>query len=312
MGKRAFLFPGQGSQYPGMAKAFYDNNTDAKARIEEADHILGFPLSGMMFSGPENELKKTEHAQPALLTAEMVSLDALKQHGIQADYAAGHSLGEYAALAAAGVISFENALRIVRQRGLFMEEAVPEGTGSMSAVMGLDRETVERICSDVSSAGGVVQAANLNAPGQIVISGGRESVEKAEELARQENAKRVISLEVSGPFHSRLMEPAQEKLAAALEPVPFSQPAFPVLPNVHAREETDPGLLKQHVIEQVTSPVYWEDTIRRLIELGVDTFIEVGPGNVLGGLVRRVQRRGVHVYSAQDPESVEKAAEALT
>ncbi|SFP06373.1 ACP S-malonyltransferase [Salibacterium halotolerans] len=312
MGKTAFLFPGQGSQHPGMAKAFYDESADAKALIDEADRILDYPLSGMMFSGPEDELKKTEHAQPALLTAEMVSLKALKQKGITADYAAGHSLGEYTALTAAGVMSYENALRIVKQRGLFMEEAVPAGEGSMSALMGLERETVERICSDISSAGGIVQAANLNAPGQIVISGDKDAIAKAEEMAQQEKAKRVISLEVSGPFHSRMMEPAQEKLESAMEPISFSKPAFPVLSNVNALEETDPGQLKRNVIEQVTSPVYWEDTIRRLLELGVDTFIEAGPGNVLGGLVRRVQRRGVNVYSAQDPESVEKTAAALT
>ncbi|MDQ0299097.1 [acyl-carrier-protein] S-malonyltransferase [Salibacterium salarium] len=311
MSKVAFLFPGQGSQYAGMGKELYEHHTKAKSLIDEADNIVNYPLSGLMFNGPEEHLKKTENAQPALLTTSIAALELLKEKGVTPDYTAGHSLGEYSALVSSGVLSFKNALTVVRQRGLFMEEAVPSGVGAMSAIMGIEREELETLTSKVEEDGEIVQLANLNAPGQIVISGAKSAVKKVEELARENGAKRVISLEVSGPFHSKLMQPAQDKLESVLEPVPFSDAEVPVIANVNAQEATDASVIKNQLVEQVTSPVYWEDTIRRLLELDVTTFVEVGPGNVLSGLVRRVQRRGVNVYSAQDIESIEKIVENI-
>ncbi|RSL31389.1 [acyl-carrier-protein] S-malonyltransferase [Salibacterium salarium] len=311
MSKVAFLFPGQGSQHAGMGKELYEHHTKAKSLIDEADNILDYPLSGLMFNGPEEHLKKTENAQPALLTTSIAALELLKEKGVTPDYTAGHSLGEYSALVSSGVLSFKNALTVVRQRGLFMEEAVPSGVGAMSAIMGIEREELETLTSKVEEDGEIVQLANLNAPGQIVISGADSAVKKVEELAREKGAKRVISLEVSGPFHSKLMQPAQDKLESVLEPVPFSDAEVPVIANVNAQEATDASVIKNQLVEQVTSPVYWEDTIRRLLALDVTTFVEVGPGNVLSGLVRRVQRRGVNVYSAQDIESIEKIVENI-
>ncbi|RSL31265.1 [acyl-carrier-protein] S-malonyltransferase [Salibacterium salarium] len=311
MSKVAFLFPGQGSQHAGMGKDMYEKHGKTKELIDEADETLDHPLSGLMFNGPEDHLKKTENAQPALLTASIAAFELLKEKGVTPDYTAGHSLGEYSALVGSGVLSFTNALTVVRQRGLFMEEAVPSGVGAMSAIMGIERAELETLTDRVARDGEIVQLANLNAPGQIVISGAKSAVEKVEDLARENGAKRVIPLEVSGPFHSKLMQPAQDKLESVLEPVPFSEAEVPVIANVNAKETTDASIIKNQLVQQVTSPVYWEDTIRRLLELGVTTFVEVGPGNVLSGLVRRVQRRGVDVYSAQDIESIEKVVENL-
>ncbi|MFB4162627.1 ACP S-malonyltransferase [Alteribacillus sp. JSM 102045] len=311
MAKIAFLFPGQGSQHAGMGKDIYENNPGAKQRIDSVDDTLGHPLSGLMLNGPDEQLKRTENAQPSLLTVSTALFEMLKENGLKPDYTAGHSLGEYAALVAAGVIPFSDAVKLVRQRGLFMEEAVPSGVGAMAAVMGVEREELQAITDSVSESGDVVQLANLNAPGQIVISGAKEGVEKAGELAKEKGAKRVIPLQVSGPFHSKLMQPAQDKLESVLSPVAFHQAEVPVVANVNAKEETDPEVLKQQLVDQVTSPVYWEDTIRRLLELDVTTFVEAGPGNVLSGLVRRVQRRGVNVYAVQDIESMEKALEKI-
>ncbi|WP_240375272.1 ACP S-malonyltransferase [Bacillus piscicola] len=313
MAKTAFLFPGQGSQYPGMGKGIYNSHAGGKAIIECADETLEYSLSELMFNGPEETLKRTENAQPALLTASIAAFEILKEKGIEPDYTAGHSLGEYSALVAAGVLSFADAVQIVRKRGLFMEEAVPAGVGAMSAVMGLERSLLQSVTEEASKiTGQVVQLANLNAPGQIVISGEKSAVEKAGELAKESGAKRVIPLPVSGPFHSELMKPAQEKVRQSLEPVFFSDARVPVITNVSAKEADNAEFLKEQLVKQVTAPVYWEDTIRRLLELGVTTFIEVGPGNVLSGLVRRVQRRGLEVYAVADIESINELTDKLS
>ncbi|MFB5660601.1 ACP S-malonyltransferase [Alteribacillus sp. HJP-4] len=309
MAKTAFIFPGQGSQHPGMAEDIYNHHEGAKALLDSADEKLNESLTGLMFNGPEDVLKRTENAQPALLSASIALFEMLKEQGAAPDFTAGHSLGEYSALVAAGVMSFTDAVQTVRKRGLFMEEAVPAGKGAMSAVMGLEREELLDITSSIKD--GVVQLANLNAPGQIVISGDKEAVEAAGEAAREKGAKRVIPLPVSGPFHSSLMEPARDKLLAVLEPIQFEHSSVPVITNVNAKEETRGEILKQKLIEQVTSPVYWEDSVRRMIELGVTKFVEVGSGNVLSGLVRRVQRRGIEVHSVQDMASLEKTVSKL-
>ncbi|MDA3130650.1 ACP S-malonyltransferase [Aliibacillus thermotolerans] len=305
MGKTAFLFPGQGSQYVGMGKEIYDQTIEAKEVIDQVDDTLDYGLSRLMFEGPLEELTRTEHAQPALLTVSVAVLQLLHKEGIRADYAAGHSLGEYSALVAADVLSLKEAVKLVKKRGLLMEEAVPTGVGTMAAVMGLEREKLSEVTEEVSDTTGTVELANINAPGQIVISGKKEAVEKVGELAREKGAKRVIPLSVSGPFHSSLMQPAQEQLQEEINALSFSDATVPVIQNVNATEATDKDIIKKQLIKQVTAPVYWEDTIRRLLDLGVTRFIEVGPGKVLSGLVRRVQRRGVEVYAVENIESIQ-------
>lgn len=305
MGKTAFLFPGQGSQYVGMGKEIYDQTIEAKEVIDQVDDTLDYGLSRLMFEGPLEELTRTEHAQPALLTVSVAVLQLLHKEGIRADYAAGHSLGEYSALVAADVLSLKEAVKLVKKRGLLMEEAVPTGVGTMAAVMGLEREKLSEVTEEVSDTTGTVELANINAPGQIVISGKKEAVKKVGELAREKGAKRVIPLSVSGPFHSSLMQPAQEQLQEEINALSFSDATVPVIQNVNATEATDKDIIKKQLIKQVTAPVYWEDTIRRLLDLGVTRFIEVGPGKVLSGLVRRVQRRGVEVYAVENIESIQ-------
>ncbi|WP_096199327.1 ACP S-malonyltransferase [Bacillus sp. FJAT-45350] len=304
MGKIAFLFPGQGSQFVGMGSTL-DNDI-----FSRADERLGFSLSDIMFQGPEDALKRTENTQPALLTMSVAVLESMKKHDITPDYVAGHSLGEYSALVAAGAMTFEDAVYAVRQRGLFMEEAVPTGVGAMAAVLGMEREALEQVCSTVSTDEHVVQLANMNCPGQIVISGSAEAVQLASEKAKEEGAKRVIPLQVSGPFHSSLMKPAADKLAKVLEEITIKDATIPVIANVTAEEMISASDITEKLIEQVYSPVLWEDTVRKLLDLGVDTFVEVGSGNVLSGLVRKVQRRA-NVHAVSDFESIEKMVLAL-
>lgn len=290
MGKIAFVFPGQGSQSVGMGHDLYTNHPAAQAYFDRADEALGFALSDLIFQGPEDQLKITYHTQPALLTTSIACLEAFKAAGITPDYVAGHSLGEYSALVAAGVLAFEDAVRTVRARGEFMEQAVPGGLGAMAAVLGAEREALAELCKAITSCGSVVELANVNCPGQIVVSGSKEGVQAVVERCKEAGAKRAIPLEVSGPFHSSLMKPASERLAEALTSIEMSEAAVPVVANVTARPATSPADIRGLLVEQVYSPVLWEDTIAYLISEGVDMFIELGSGTVLAGLIKKVDK----------------------
>lgn len=310
MGKIAFLFPGQGSQSVGMGEAFRKENNKAAEIYSKADERLNYSLSEVIFQGPEDRLKLTENTQPAILTASIAALQAVQDQGITADFTAGHSLGEYSALVASGALTFEDAVYAVRQRGLYMEEAVPAGEGAMSAILGVENETLQGICEQVTADGESVQLANLNAPGQIVISGTANGVEIAGEKAKEAGAKKVLPLNVSGPFHSRLMEPAATKFKDVLDEVEIRDAAVPVVANVTADEMKSSAAIYENLLAQLYSPVRWEETVRKLLDLGVDTFLEIGPGKVLSGLVKRVHRRAA-TFPINDPESLEKALAKL-
>lgn len=310
MGKLAVIFPGQGSQTVGMGKDFADTNEQVRSIFDQADNKLGFSLSNLIFEGPQEELTKTTNAQPALLTTSIALFEQFKKANISVDYMAGHSLGEYTALVAAGSISFEDGVYTVRKRGEFMEEAVPNREGTMAAVLGLDRETLTEVTENASSEGVVVGLANLNCPGQIVISGSREGVEIASKLAKEAGAKRVLPLEVSGPFHSGLMEPASARLNTVLCEISIQNALVPVIANVNATEMTESEEIKERLLKQLYSPVQWEDSVKHMIELGVDTFVEIGPGKVLSGLVKKIDR-SVQTYSISDAGTLEATIQAL-
>ena len=288
MGKTAFIFPGQGSQYVGMGKELAEHFPVAQETFAEVNEALGIDLQRLCFHGPEAELKLTANTQPSILTVSIAAFRVLKKEvGWQADYLAGHSLGEFSALVAAGAMSFPDAVRIVRMRGQFMQEAVPVGEGGMAAVLGLEREKVEELCRQAAQ-GEVLTPANFNSPGQIVISGNLKAVERAIALAPGMGAKRAVPLPVSAPFHSPLMEPAGKRLGAELARIEISDLAAPVVSNVEAEPNTAKDRVRDLLIRQVSSPVRWEDSVKRMIELGVGRFVEIGPGKVLVGLLRRI------------------------
>lgn len=310
MGKVAWVFPGQGSQVVGMGKAIAEADADARAVFDAADEALGFALSRLCFEGPEEELRLTVNTQPAILTTSAALLAVWKKAAPRPDFVAGHSLGEYSALVAAEALSFVDAVRVVRQRGAFMEEAVPAGRGGMAAVLGMERDALQAIVEAVSAEGDVVELANLNCPGQIVLSGTIEGVKKAAERAREAGARRVLELAVSGPFHSSLMRPAAERLAVVLADVPLADARVPVVANVTARPVTQAAEIRRLLVEQVAAPVLWEDSVRTMLEAGVDTFVEIGPGTVLTGLIKKIDRRA-RCFNVHDPASLDKALAEL-
>lgn len=287
----ALVFPGQGSQYPGMGKELAANFATARQVFEEANDTLGFDLADLCFAGSAADLQLTANTQPAILAVSVAVLRVLEQeHAFSPAYAAGHSLGEFSALVAAGVLTFADAVSLVRQRGIFMQEAVPVGVGAMAAVMGLEREPLEQLCADAAQ-GQVVTPANYNSPGQIVLAGHAQAVERALQLAKEQGAKRAMLLPVSAPFHSLLMAPAGERLAQVLEPIAVSPYRYPVVSNVEALPCQDENRVKALLVKQVCAPVRWDESITALAGLGVDSYIEVGPGKVLSGLIKRIDRQ---------------------
>jgi len=302
MSNKAFLFPGQGSQYVGMAKDLFEKSVEAKEMIKTADDILGINLSYIMFNGPEDELKQTQFTQPAIFLHSVILASVIRT--IDADAAAGHSLGEYSAYVASGTIQFHEAIKLVRARGVAMQDAGDQNKGTMAAIIGLEPDKVEIFCAE-ASAMGVVQCANFNSPGQIVISGSFDGVRKAMELCKTDGAKMVKELVVSAAFHSPLMISAKEKLKSALDATNFYNSKFPVYTNVTAKPVTEISEIKSKLYEQITAPVRWEETIKNMIDNGIEEFYEVGPGNVLQGLLKRinpdVKRFGIDKF-----EDVEK------
>jgi len=307
----AFVFPGQGAQKVGMGKALAEQFPVCRETFDEADAALGDALGRLSFEGPEDRLMLTENTQPAILATSVAVWRLAASHGIEASFAAGHSLGEYSAHVAAGTLSYADALRTVRRRGRYMQEAVPVGEGAMAAILGLGGELVARACAEIAvETGRIVSPANLNAPGQVVIAGHADAVARAGERARALGAKRAIPLAVSAPFHCALMQPAEDRLAPELRGLAASDPKIPVIANVDAEPKRDARAAIEALVRQVSSPVRWEDVVKRLIAEGVTRFVELGPGAVLSGLIRKIDRT-VTVMNVEDAEGLRAALDQL-
>ena len=301
--KKAFLFPGQGSQKVGMVADLYEKYDAVKALLKEADNRLGFSISRMMFDGPDEELMKTEFTQPTILTASVAVSTILREHGLTPDVVAGHSLGEYSALVTAGALSFSDAIHVVHLRGKYMQEAVPLGEGGMAAIIALDAESIKDICNTISTEEKPVQAVNFNCPGQVVIAGATEAVKQACNAMKEAGAKMAVMLKVSAPFHSIMMEPAAVKLKEVLDTVTIQDAQMPVYANYNAAAEIKADDIRKNLVLQAAHPVLWDASIQQMIADGADLMIEAGPGTVLSGFMKRINRR-IRTLHAEDVETV--------